>query len=302
MALSVHIKKKLKDFELAVDFDMDEGIVGFLGSSGCGKSMTLKCIAGIETPDEGRIVLDDEVLFDKKSGINLSPQKRKVGYLFQNYALFPHMNVYDNIAFGLKIKKMSKDVIDQKVMRMLKLIGLEGFENKNVTTLSGGQQQRIAIARALVNEPKVLLLDEPLGALDLKLRKEMQYELKRIQQEVGITFIYVTHDQEEALTMSDKIVIMKSGEIQQVGTPQEIYNEPVNKYVANFIGESNVISGVMIEDYKVKFDDQIFDCVDFGFKPNEKVDVVLRPEDIDIVPLEQGKITGEVLSLSLIHI
>ena len=270
---------------------------GFLGSSGCGKSMTLKCIAGIETPDEGRIVLDDEVLFDKKSGINLSPQKRKVGYLFQNYALFPHMNVYDNIAFGLKIKKMSKDVIDQKVMRMLKLIGLEGFENKNVTTLSGGQQQRIAIARALVNEPKVLLLDEPLGALDLKLRKEMQYELKRIQQEVGITFIYVTHDQEEALTMSDKIVIMKSGEIQQVGTPQEIYNEPVNKYVANFIGESNVISGVMIEDYKVKFDDQIFDCVDFGFKPNEKVDVVLRPEDIDIVPLEQGKITGEVLSV-----
>ena len=182
-------------------------------------------------------------------------------------------------------------------MRMLKLIGLEGFENKNVTTLSGGQQQRIAIARALVNEPKVLLLDEPLGALDLKLRKEMQYELKRIQQEVGITFIYVTHDQEEALTMSDKIVIMKSGEIQQVGTPQEIYNEPVNKYVANFIGESNVISGVMIEDYKVKFDDQIFDCVDFGFKPNEKVDVVLRPEDIDIVPLEQGKITGEVLSV-----
>lgn len=207
------------------------------------------------------------------------------------------MNVYDNIAFGLKIKKMSKDVIDQKVMRMLKLIGLEGFENKNVTTLSGGQQQRIAIARALVNEPKVLLLDEPLGALDLKLRKEMQYELKRIQQEVGITFIYVTHDQEEALTMSDKIVIMKSGEIQQVGTPQEIYNEPVNKYVANFIGESNVISGVMIEGYKVKFDDQIFDCVDFGFKPNEKVDVVLRPEDIDIVPLEQGKITGEVLSV-----
>ena len=207
------------------------------------------------------------------------------------------MNVYDNIAFGLKIKKMSKDVIDQKVMRMLKLIGLEGFENKNVTTLSGGQQQRIAIARALVNEPKVLLLDEPLGALDLKLRKEMQYELKRIQQEVGITFIYVTHDQEEALTMSDKIVIMKSGEIQQVGTPQEIYNEPVNKYVANFIGESNVISGVMIEEYKVKFDDQIFDCVDFGFKPNEKVDVVLRPEDIDIVPLEQGKITGEVLSV-----
>ena len=210
---------------------------------------------------------------------------------------FPHLNVYENIAFGLKIKKMSKDIIDQKVMKMLKLIGLEGFEKKNTTLLSGGQQQRVAIARALVNEPKVLLLDEPLAALDLKLRKEMQYELKRIQQEVGITFIFVTHDQEEALTMSDKIVVMKGGEIQQIGTPEEIYNEPANRYVANFIGESNIIPGVMPEDYKVRFDDITFDCVDFGFKPNEPVDVVIRPEDIDIVKPEDGKMTGEVLSV-----
>ena len=275
-----------------INLDIYENeFVTLLGPSGCGKTTLLRILGGFLEADEGVVIFDDEDIKE------LPPYKRELNTVFQKYALFPHMNVYDNIAFGLKIKKMSKDVIDQKVMRMLKLIGLEGFENKNVTTLSGGQQQRISIARALVNEPKVLLLDEPLGALDLKLRKEMQYELKRIQQEVGITFIYVTHDQEEALTMSDKIVIMKSGEIQQVGTPQEIYNEPVNKYVANFIGESNVISGVMIEDYKVKFDDQIFDCVDFGFKPNEKVDVVLRPEDIDIVPLEQGKITGEVLSV-----
>ena len=192
---------------------------------------------------------------------------------------------------------MSQDVIEQKVMKMLKLIGLEGYENKNVTLLSGGQQQRIAIARALVNEPKVLLLDEPLAALDLKLRKEMQYELKRIQQEVGITFIFVTHDQEEALTMSDKIVVLKGGEIQQVGTPEEIYNEPANCFVAKFIGESNIISGTMLEDYKVRFDDITFDCVDFGYKENEKVDVVIRPEDIDIVDVKEGKMTGEVLSV-----
>jgi spermidine/putrescine ABC transporter ATP-binding subunit len=275
-----------------INLDIYENeFVTLLGPSGCGKTTLLRILGGFLEADEGAVIFDNEDIKE------LPPYKRELNTVFQKYALFPHMNVYDNIAFGLKIKKMSKDVIDQKVLRMLKLIGLEGFENKNVTTLSGGQQQRIAIARALVNEPKVLLLDEPLGALDLKLRKEMQYELKRIQQEVGITFIYVTHDQEEALTMSDKIVIMKSGEIQQVGTPQEIYNEPVNKYVANFIGESNVISGTMIEDYKVKFDDQIFDCVDFGFKPNEKVDIVIRPEDIDIVPLEQGKITGEVLSV-----
>ena len=276
--------------EISLSIDKGEFIT-LLGSSGCGKTTTLRIIAGLETPDSGKVYLEG------KDVTALAPEARDVNTVFQNYALFPHMNVYDNIAFGLKIKKMSKDVIDQKVMRMLKLIGLEGFENKNVTTLSGGQQQRIAIARALVNEPKVLLLDEPLGALDLKLRKEMQYELKRIQQEVGITFIYVTHDQEEALTMSDKIVVMQKGEILQIGTPQEIYNEPTNRFVANFIGESNIISGRMIEDYKVRFDDITFDCVDQGFKENEPVDVVIRPEDIDIVDVKDGKMTGEVLSV-----
>ena len=275
-----------------INLDIYENeFVTLLGPSGCGKTTLLRILGGFLEASEGSVIFDDEDIKD------LPPYKRELNTVFQKYALFPHMSVYENIAFGLKIKKMSKDVIEQKVMRMLKLIGLEGYENKNVTTLSGGQQQRIAIARALVNEPKVLLLDEPLGALDLKLRKEMQYELKRIQQEVGITFIYVTHDQEEALTMSDKIVVMKQGEIQQVGTPQEIYNEPVNRYVANFIGESNIIAGVMLNDYRVKFDDHEFDCVDFGFKENEKVDIVLRPEDIDIVPVAKGKLTGQVLSV-----
>ena len=265
--------------------------VTLLGPSGCGKTTLLRILGGFLEATEGKVIFDGE-------DISLvPPHKRELNTVFQKYALFPHMTVYQNIAFGLKIKKVSKDVIEQKVMRMLKLIGLEGYENKNVTLLSGGQQQRVAIARALVNEPKVLLLDEPLGALDLKLRKEMQYELKRIQQEVGITFIFVTHDQEEALTMSDKIVVMKDGEIQQVGTPEDIYNEPENRYVASFIGESNIIPGVMMEDYKVKFDDIVFDCVDFGFKEKEPVDVVIRPEDIDIVEVKDGKMTGEVLSV-----
>ena len=268
----------------------EKEFVTLLGPSGCGKTTLLRILGGFLDADEGSVIFDGEEISKKP------PYERELNTVFQKYALFPHLSVYENIAFGLKIKKMSKDVIDQKVMKMLKLIGLEGYENRNVTQLSGGQQQRVAIARALVNEPKVLLLDEPLAALDLKLRKEMQYELKRIQQEVGITFIFVTHDQEEALTMSDSIVVMKNGEILQVGTPEEIYNEPANRYVANFIGESNILPGVMLEDYKVQFDDITFDCVDFGFKPNEKVDVVIRPEDLDIVPVEQGKMTGEVLS------
>ena len=251
-------KKKLIEFRNIVkDFDgqlvlkginldiYENEFVTLLGPSGCGKTTLLRILGGFLQQSEGKVVFDGEVIDD------LPPYKRELNTVFQKYALFPHMNVYDNIAFGLKIKKMSKDVIEQKVLKMLKLIGLEGYEKKNVTLLSGGQQQRIAIARALVNEPKVLLLDEPLGALDLKLRKEMQYELKKIQQEVGITFIYVTHDQEEALTMSDKIVVMKDGEIQQVGTPTDIYNEPENRYVANFIGESNIIPGVMLDDYYV---------------------------------------------------
>ena len=275
-----------------INLDIYENeFVTLLGPSGCGKTTLLRILGGFLNKDEGSVMFDGEEISDKP------PYERELNTVFQKYALFPHLSVYENIAFGLKIKKMSPDVIEQKVMKMLKLIGLEGYENKNTTLLSGGQQQRVAIARALVNEPKVLLLDEPLAALDLKLRKEMQYELKRIQQEVGITFIFVTHDQEEALTMSDKIVVMKNGEIQQVGTPEEIYNEPANSYVANFIGESNILSATMLEDYKVRFDDITFDCVDFGYKPNEKVDVVIRPEDIDIVDVEKGKMTGEVLSV-----
>lgn len=275
-----------------VNLDIYENeFVTLLGPSGCGKTTLLRILGGFLDADEGKIIFNGEEIN------RLPPYKRELNTVFQKYALFPHLSVYENIAFGLKINKLSKDVIDQKVMKMLKLIGLEGFEDKNTTLLSGGQQQRIAIARALVNEPKVLLLDEPLAALDLKLRQEMQYELKRIQQEVGITFIFVTHDQEEALTMSDKIVVMKNGEIQQVGTPQEIYNEPANRFVANFIGESNIIPGVMPEDYKVRFDDITFDCVDFGFKENEPVDVVIRPEDIDIVEVAAGKLSGEVRSV-----
>ena len=275
-----------------INLDIYENeFVTLLGPSGCGKTKLLRILGGFLDADEGKVIFDGEEISSKP------PYERELNTVFQKYALFPHLSVYENIAFGLKIKKVSKDVIDQKVMKMLRLIGLEGYEDKNTTLLSGGQQQRVAIARALVNEPKVLLLDEPLAALDLKLRKEMQYELKRIQQEVGITFIFVTHDQEEALTMSDKIVVMKNGEIQQVGSPQDIYNEPANRFVANFIGESNILSGTMLEDYKVQFDDIVFDCVDYGFKKNEKVDVVIRPEDIDIVPVEDGKMTGEVLSV-----
>lgn len=275
-----------------VNLDICENeFVTLLGPSGCGKTTLLRILGGFLDADEGQVIFDGEEINRKP------PYERELNTVFQKYALFPHLSVYENIAFGLKIKKVSKDIIDQKVMKMLKLIGLEGYEDKNTMLLSGGQQQRVAIARALVNEPKVLLLDEPLAALDLKLRKEMQYELKRIQQEVGITFIFVTHDQEEALTMSDKIVVMNNGEIQQIGTPQDIYNEPANRFVANFIGESNILPGVMLEDYKVQFDDIVFDCVDFGFKKDEKVDVVIRPEDIDIVDVKDGKMTGEVLSV-----
>lgn len=262
-----------------------------LGPSGCGKTTTLRIIGGFETPDAGRVI------FDGQDITSLAPNKRQLNTVFQRYALFPHMTIAENIAFGLKIKKKSKAYIQDKIRYALKLVNLDGYENRTPDSLSGGQQQRIAIARAIVNEPKVLLLDEPLGALDLKLRQDMQYELIRLKNELGITFIYVTHDQEEALTMSDKIVVMKDGEIQQAGTPQEIYNEPINRYVANFIGESNIIPGVMLEDYKVKFDDIVFDCVDRDFKPNEAVDVVIRPEDIDIVEVDQGKLSGEVLSV-----
>jgi len=264
--------------------------VTLLGPSGCGKTTLLRIMGGFIEQSEGQVFFD---------GIEIShvpPYKREINTVFQRYALFPHMDVYDNVAFGLRIKKQSEETIKQKVKRMLKLVNLEGYEDRPVTLMSGGQQQRVAIARALVNEPMVLLLDEPLGALDLKLRKEMQLELKKIQKEVGITFIYVTHDQEEALTMSDTIVVMNQGEIQQIGTPTDIYNDPTNKFVADFIGESNIIEGVMIDDFRVKFDEQEFECVDTGFGQNVDVDIVLRPEDIDIVPTEQGEITGVVKS------
>ncbi|MGO1468975.1 MAG: spermidine/putrescine ABC transporter ATP-binding protein [Tissierella sp.] len=263
----------------------------FLGPSGCGKTTTLRIIGGFEDPSEGSII------FDHKDITTLEAYKRQINTVFQKYALFPHMNIYDNIAFGLKIKKMNKANIDKKVKEMLRLVGLKGFETRSIDSLSGGQQQRIAIARALVNEPEVLLLDEPLGALDLKLRKEMQIELKNIQERVGITFIYVTHDQEEALTMSDTIVVMDEGKIQQIGSPVDIYNEPKNAFVAKFIGESNIIDGVMKEDFLVEFGGKIFECVDKGFEKSEEIDVVIRPEDIDIVNLKNGKLDGVVKSV-----
>lgn len=262
-----------------------------LGPSGCGKTTTLRIIGGFEEPSMGKVI------FDEKDISSLPPYKRKINTVFQKYALFPHMNIAENIAFGLKIKKIGKAEIDKKVKEMLRLVNLEGFENRDVDSLSGGQQQRVAIARALVNEPEVLLLDEPLGALDLKLRKEMQTELKNMQQRVGITFIYVTHDQEEALTMSDTIVVMDKGRIQQIGTPVDIYNEPKNEFVAKFIGESNVIDGIMKEDFLVEFGDTVFECVDKGFENNEKVDVVIRPEDIEITSVENGKWEGIVDSV-----
>lgn len=236
-------------------------------------------------------------MFKNKDISDIPPYKRQLNTVFQKYALFPHMNVYENIAFGLKIKKLSKDEIDKKVKEMLRMVSLSGFEKRSIESLSGGQQQRVAIARALVNEPEVLLLDEPLGALDLKLRKEMQLELKKIQQELGITFIFVTHDQEEALTMSDTIVVMNKGVIQQKGTPEDIYNEPANAFVADFIGESNILDGVMVEDFKVIFADREFECVDKGFEPNEDIDVVIRPEDFKIVKSEKGMLKGTVKSV-----
>lgn len=262
-----------------------------LGPSGCGKTTTLRIIGGFETPDKGRVI------FDGQDITNLPPNKRQLNTVFQKYALFTHMSIAENIAFGLKIKNKSKQYIQDKIKYALKLVNLEGFENRSPDSLSGGQQQRIAIARAIVNEPKVLLLDEPLGALDLKLRQDMQYELIRLKNELGITFIYVTHDQEEALTMSDTIVVMNQGYIQQIGTPEKIYNEPENAFVADFIGESNIIPATMVEDKLVKILGVPFQCVDVGFGRNRPVDVVIRPEDIDLVAPEAGTIQGVVTHL-----
>ena len=272
----------LKGIHLEIN---EKEFVTLLGPSGCGKTTTLRIMGGFEEANGGT------VLFDGQDISGLPPYKRELNTVFQKYALFPHMDVFDNIAFGLKIKKMDKETIKHKVNRMLDLVGLAGFGQRNINQLSGGQQQRVAIARALVNEPKVLLLDEPLGALDLKMRKTMQIELKNIQQEVGITFVYVTHDQEEALTMSDTIVVMNEGQIQQIGTPIDIYNEPENRFVAQFIGESNIIEGIFVKDGKQ------FECVDKGFDDGQDVDIVLRPEDLDIVEVGKGKIEGVVTSI-----
>ena len=270
----------------------DKEFITLLGPSGCGKTTTLRIIGGFVEPDEG------DVCFMGARINDLPPYKRNVNTVFQRYALFPHLNVFENIAFGLRVHRTPEREIVERVEKMIALVNLKGFEKRNVTTLSGGQQQRVAIARALVNNPKVLLLDEPLAALDLKLRKDMQKELKNIQQQTGITFIYVTHDQEEALSMSDTIVVMADGEIQQIGTSTDIYNEPKNAFVADFIGESNILDGTMLDDLKVKFSGHVFECVDKGFGKNVPVDVVVRPEDVDIVPIEKGMLRGTVTSVT----
>lgn len=270
----------------------DKEFITLLGPSGCGKTTTLRIIGGFVEPDEGDVCFMGERIND------LPPYKRNVNTVFQRYALFPHLNVFENIAFGLRVHRTPEKEIVERVEKMIALVNLKGFEKRSVTTLSGGQQQRVAIARALVNNPKILLLDEPLAALDLKLRKDMQKELKNIQQQTGITFIYVTHDQEEALSMSDTIVVMADGEIQQIGSSTDIYNEPKNAFVADFIGESNILDGIMLDDLKVKFSGHVFDCVDKGFGKNKPVDVVVRPEDVDIVSTEKGMLRGTVTSVT----
>ena len=298
MAKLIELKgiSKSYDGEKVIDsmnlYIKDREFITLLGPSGCGKTTTLRIIGGFETADEGELYFNGVEISD------IPAYKRNINTVFQKYALFPHLNVYENVAFPLRLKKVDEETIKAKVAEMLGMVKLTGFENKSVSTLSGGQQQRVAIARALISHPKVLLLDEPLGALDLKLRKDMQTELKNIQQAIGITFIYVTHDQEEALSMSDTIVVMADGEIQQIGTPTDIYNEPKNAFVADFIGESNIVDGVMLEDKRVKLAGHIFDCLDGGFEKNEPVDVVIRPEDVDVVTPDRGMLTGKVTSVT----
>jgi spermidine/putrescine transport system ATP-binding protein len=280
----------LKDITISIQ---EKEFVTLLGPSGCGKTTTLRILGGFETPDSGR------VLFDGKDITDLPPNERNLNTVFQSYALFPHMTVGDNVAFGLRVKGMNEADIKEKVRYGLHLVNLDGYENRKIAQMSGGQQQRVAMARAIVNEPKVLLLDEPLGALDLKLRQEMQYELVRLKNELGITFIYVTHDQEEALTMSDKVIVMNNGHIQQEGTPEEIYNEPENAFVADFIGDSNILSGKMVEDYLVRIHDIDFPCIDGrenGFMPGQEVDVLIRPEDLEIHPAGEGIVDAKITS------
>lgn len=289
-----HLSKSYDDALIIDDLDLkiqENEFMTLLGPSGCGKTTTLRLLGGFETPDAGQI------FFDGKDITALPPNQRKLNTVFQKYALFPHMTIAENIAFGLKISKKSKTYIDDKIKYALKLVNLTGYENRSIDSLSGGQQQRIAIARAIVNEPKLLLLDEPLGALDLKLRQDMQYELIRLKEELGITFVYVTHDQEEALTMSDKIVVMNQGYIQQIGTPEDIYNEPINAFVADFIGESNIIDGIMVEDKLVEILGVKIPCVDTGFGRQKPVDVVIRPEDVELSDPADGFMEGDVVSI-----
>ena len=298
----IELKNITKAFDGEVVLDninldiYDNEFLTLLGPSGCGKTTTLRIIGGFETADVG------DVIFLGERINNVPPYKRNVNTVFQRYALFPHLNVFENVAFPLREKRVPKAEINERVNEMLKLVALSGFEKRSVNSLSGGQQQRVAIARALVSKPKVLLLDEPLAALDLKLRKDMQQELKKIQKATGITFVFVTHDQEEALSMSDTVVVMSEGRIQQIGTPVDIYNEPTNAFVADFIGESNILDGVMLRDKKVSFAGHVFDCVDFGFEPKEPVDVVVRPEDVDIVPEEKGMLKGLVTSVTFLGV
>ena len=298
----IELKNITKSFDGEVVLDhinldiYDNEFLTLLGPSGCGKTTTLRLIGGFTTPDEGDIIFMGENINE------LPPYKRNVNTVFQRYALFPHLNVFENVAFPLREKKVPRDEIDQRVNEMLSMVALTGFEHRSVTSLSGGQQQRVAIARALISRPKVLLLDEPLAALDLKLRKDMQQELKKIQKAMGITFVFVTHDQEEALSMSDTVVVMSEGRIQQIGTPIDIYNEPQNAFVADFIGESNILDGVMLADYKVNFSGHTFDCVDAGFEKHENVDVVIRPEDVDIVSEEKGMLKGIVTSVTFLGV
>ena len=298
----IELKNITKSFDGEVVLDhinldiYDNEFLTLLGPSGCGKTTTLRLIGGFTTPDEGDIIFMGENINE------LPPYKRNVNTVFQRYALFPHLNVFENVAFPLREKKVPRDEIDQRVNEMLSMVALTGFEHRSITSLSGGQQQRVAIARALISRPKVLLLDEPLAALDLKLRKDMQQELKKIQKAMGITFVFVTHDQEEALSMSDTVVVMSEGRIQQIGTPIDIYNEPQNAFVADFIGESNILDGVMLADYKVNFSGHTFDCVDAGFEKRENVDVVIRPEDVDIVSEEKGMLKGVVTSVTFLGV
>ena len=293
ISVSFDGEKVLDNISLSIG---DGEFVTLLGPSGCGKTTTLRIIAGFLEPDEGR------VCFEGKAINGVPPHKRQVNTIFQRYALFPHYNVFDNIAYGLKVRHVPRAQIKERVAAMLKMVNLEGFEHRKVSKLSGGQQQRVAIARAVINHPRVLLLDEPLAALDLKLRKDMQKELKNIQKQLGITFIFVTHDQEEALSMSDTVVVMDNGKVQQIGTPTDIYNEPVNAFVADFIGESNIIDGVMPENYRASFAGHTFDCLDSGFEPGEEVDVVIRPEDVDIVPPSTAMLTGTVTSVTFLGV